>query len=297
MQSINMNTILKNLTAILCVLMIVALLFPFASFSVTASVAGYSAEGESESASGFDFVFGSGFLGILFGLIPIIILAGCYLPQIAKYKKYISLSGSILGIILLFLVPGQYSSSASAEVEGVSSTIEASTKYQLGFYLILIFLIIQIAISVIQFFNLKGNKVFDTINAENSITSENPNFNTEKISDITKNVAETIKNATSNISLLKVDSSNIQHTVEPHVSQHVKQHESNPTVSFSEQYTTETANSIHNNAVKHTDTEAQKTPEEIMELIEKLFKMKESGILTEEEFTEKKQKLLSNIII
>ena len=43
-------------------------------------------------------------------------------------------------------------------------------------------------------------------------------------------------------------------------------------------------------------TNAEKeNPEKIMELIKKLFDMKESGILTDEEFNIKKQELLNKI--
>ena len=42
-------------------------------------------------------------------------------------------------------------------------------------------------------------------------------------------------------------------------------------------------------------TEEKKSPEEVMELLKKLFEMKEAGILTDDEFTAKKQEMLKKM--
>ena len=42
-------------------------------------------------------------------------------------------------------------------------------------------------------------------------------------------------------------------------------------------------------------TEENKNPEEVMELLKKLFEMKEAGILTDDEFTAKKQEMLKKM--
>ena len=292
MNQINANTILKNLTAILCALIIVALILPFASFSATASSSFVSAEAESESLSGFTFVMGGGILGILFGLMPVLILAACYLPQLSAYKKYISLGASVLGIVLQFIVPGQYSSSSSSDYGAGSVSVDVSATYKLGFWVILVLFIIQAAVAVIQFFNLKGNKVFDAINAGNEGGGEAagasaPHIDTEKITGFAKNVTDTIKGAAANVSAA--------------MSQGSQSGSSSPSGDQAPAGQAD-PNAAAAQAAKEPAQSSESAPEqqkasadEIMELLGKLHKMKEAGILTEEEFNAKKADLLSKM--
>ena len=294
MNSLNLNSILKNLTAILCGLIIVALLLPFAAFSSSVSAGIVSAEAESESLSGFTFVLGGGILGILFGLMPILILAACYVPQLEAYKKYINLGCSALGILFLFLVPGQYSSSSSADYGGGTSTASistTSTTYKFGFWVILVLFILQIALSVIQFFNLKGNKVFDAINEGNDEAGASlPKFDTEKITGFTKNVAGNIKNKASNIT-----KSRSQTPEDPSDATATEPAAAAPATPAAAAPATQPAAAPQPAPAPAAAPAAVPSPEEIMALREKLHKMKEAGVLTEEEFAAKKAGLLEKM--
>ena len=65
MNKININMVMKNITAILCALIVLALLLPFGSVSGGAEVDGIAAEGGEMSMSGINLVFHGGFLCIL----------------------------------------------------------------------------------------------------------------------------------------------------------------------------------------------------------------------------------------
>ena len=97
------SILLKNLTGIFCGALILSMLLPFVKF-------GTSTEGVSVEApvlKGINIVTDGGFVGILFFLMPILILVACYLPPLAAFKKYICLGASIIGTVLLFMIPGQ----------------------------------------------------------------------------------------------------------------------------------------------------------------------------------------------
>ncbi len=296
MNSINANTILKNLTVIICGLIIVALLLPFAAFSVEASSSVYNASEEVEALSGFTFVLGGGILGYLLGLMPVIMLAASFLPQLEAYKKYICAGASILGIILLFLVPGQYHSSESVDIGVGSATVSTTTTYKLGFWVILILFIIQIAIAVVQFFNLKGNKVFDAINTDDGQTGSSPvsPINTEAIAGFTKNITDTIKGKAANFSASHAKNSPSAGAAQPQAQIPVAPPAAEQAPSTAQTYAQPTTQDIPvTPPVNMANTaQPQESPDEIMERIEKLYKMKEAGILSEDEFNAKKSELL-----
>ena len=161
----------------------------------------------------------------------------------------------------------------------------------------LIFLIALIALSVIQFFNLKGNKVFEAVNASDDSASGQemkiPHINTEKITSFTQNVAGTvsgqIKNITESMANKPASAANQQGTVQqtPPVSQPVQQQpQAQPVIQTS---------SVPVSPAPVMQTEKNKNPEEVMELLKKLFEMKEAGILTDDEFTAKKQEMLKKM--
>lgn len=290
------SILLKNLTGIFCGALILCMLLPFVKFS--ASSGGISEE--APALNGIDILTNGGFVGILFFLMPILILVACYLPPLAAFKKYICLGASIVGTVLLFIIPGQMAYGASA-AQGISEAagvkVDTNTSYQIGFWLMLIFLIALIALSVIQFFNLKGNKVFEAVNAsDDSVSGQEmkmPHINTEKITSFTQNVAGTvsgqIKNITENRTNKSSSAANQQDTVQqnPPTPQPVQQQpQAQPVI--------QTA-SVPVSPAPVMQTEEKKSPEEVMELLKKLFEMKEAGILTDDEFTAKKQEMLKKM--
>ena len=281
---INVNTILKNLTGIFCGAIIICFLLPFFSASVSVS-AGSVSSSNSEAMTGFQVLTEGGFFEKLLIVIPILIIIANYIPQIDKYKKIVSLVLSVANIVLLFIVPGQM----SAQGGGGSTSMNVETSYEIGFWLMLIFSILIAVIALIQFFNLKGNKVFDTINSTENTTTNNtsasksPKINLNKISDVAKNTASNvssqIKNAANNTSgavrtqSQSVSASNVNTRSVPNK---VKVQEP----ARAEQRVV---------SVNNLDFD------EATERIKKLYEMKEAGILTEQEFNAKKQEMLKSI--
>lgn len=290
------SILLKNLTGIFCGALILSMLLPFVK--VDASTGGVSVE--APALSGIDILTNGGFVGILFCLMPILILVASYLPPLAAFKKYICLGASIIGTVLLFIIPGQLAYGASAAqgiAESSGAKVDADISYQIGFWLMLIFLIALIALSVIQFFNLKGNKVFEAVNASDDSASGQgmtmPHIDTEKITGFAQNVAGTvsgqIKNITESMANKPASAANQQGTVQqtPPVSQPVQQQpQAQPVIQTS---------SVPVSPAPVMQTEKNKNPEEVMELLKKLFEMKEAGILTDDEFTAKKQEMLKKM--
>lgn len=282
----------------------------FAVFSAEANVSamGVSAKGESNSFSGFDVLTGGGFLGLMLVICPIIILIANYLPQFGKYKKIVSLIMSVVGVVVMFVVSSvmsstNYSATGQAATASSKASVEAHINYLFGFWLMLIFYVAIVALSAIQFFNLKGNKVFDAVNSDNSsdnIDSANvPQVNLGKVTEFAKNTANAVsaqvKNVANNIP--KSENSNTQENAYTQKDNTVSAN--NQPVSYQSAGNTEQAEPHNFGMLKKTQKPVAPTPKEnpevIMNLIKQLFEMKESGILTEEEFSEKKQELLNKM--
>ena len=263
------SILLKNLTGIFCGALILSMLLPFVKF-------GTSTEGVSVEApvlKGINIVTDGGFVGILFFLMPILILVACYLPPLAAFKKYICLGASIIGTVLLFIIPGQLAYGANAAqgiAESSGAKVDVDTSYQIGFWLMLVFLIALVALSAIQFFNRKGNRVFEAVNASDNTASGQgmtmPHIDTEKITGFAQNVAGTvsgqIKNITESMANKPASAANQQGTVQkmPPVSQPVQQQpQTQPVI--------QTA-SVPVSPAPVMQTEEKKNPEEVMESLQ-----------------------------
>ena len=313
MNKINANTIIKNLTGIFCGAIILCLLLPFLSTESSASVGGIEGSSEAQIYTGIQILTDGGFMGILLVVCPVLILVANYLPQIEKYKKIISMGLSAICIVILFIIPGQIAALSNSGAEAVgqmasaatskSSSVDIKTNYMIGFWLILILLVGIAVLSAIQFFNLKGNKVFDAVNSDNSndnIDSANmPQINLEKVTEFAKNTANAVsaqvKNVANNIP--KGETNNTQESAYAQKDNTVSAN--NQPVSYQSAGNTEQAEPHNFGMLKKTQKPVAPTPKEnpevIMNLIKQLFEMKESGILTEEEFSEKKQELLNKM--
>ena len=129
MDKIDSNTIIKNLTGILCGTIIISLLFPFVSIGASANAGGMGEAEESTVLNGFQIITDGGFLGILLIVCPIAILIANYLPQLQKYKKIVSLALSVVGIVMMFLVSGNISAGANAGGEAVGQMTGAASAF------------------------------------------------------------------------------------------------------------------------------------------------------------------------
>lgn len=279
-MKLNKDTILKNLSVIICVVIIIGLFFPFIGVSASASAGGFSVSTGDEAVNGMTMVLGSGFFGILMGLAILLIIASSLLPQLKAYRKIVSVASSVVGVISTIAAPSIFSASSSAG--GVSAKTEIS--HYFGFYLVLICFILLTALSVIQLLNLKGNKFFDSINgdpaegnnantgSDNKAGGSIPNLgiNTDKLKGMAQNAANSISNAAGGI--------------KDQVSEKMSQ----------------LGNNVNNTGEQHSSSQQAASvqkgdPEEIMKQIKGLHEMKEAGILTEEEFNEKKQEFLKKM--
>lgn len=285
-MKVNKEFILKNLMAILCGITIIALFMPFIGVDASVSAGGFSASTGEVTFIGYAIISEGGFLGILIELCVAIIIASAYLPQLKQYRKIACAASSVIGFICLFVVPHSISKAVAAadgSVDGVDVKVKIS--YKLGFWIMLICYIALIAMSVIQFLGLKGNKVFDAINqsgdSEDTATS---GATAEKFKSMAQNIASGASNAVGGIKD-KISSRQTQQDQAAQQAQPVQQNQANSQ--------TQTSSDV---GVSSSPAPVEKgNPEEAMRRIKELFEMKEAGILTEEEFNEKKQEFLQKI--
>lgn len=265
-MKLNKEFILKNLMGIICVLIVLALLLPFMSVKAEVSVGGFGGGSADQSVNGFSLVTDGGIFGFAFILCLAAVAASCYIPQLKPFRKIIAAVGSVAGTICLFIAPGAAAGGAAAGT-GVSAKVELS--YQIGFWIILILMLALIAMSVIQFLGLKGNKVFDAVNSAEADTAALPTntgaetksplagLNTDSIRNMAQNAAGGIAGAAESL----------------------------------KDKASQAAQNIQNRA----PAAKKEDPQAVMEQIKQLHEMKENGILTEEEFAEKKKEFLARL--
>lgn len=274
-MKLNKEFILKNLMGIICAVIIVALFLPFMSVKAEVSVGGFGGGSADQSMNGFSLVTDGGIFGFAFILCIVAVAASCYIPQLKPFRKIISAIGSVPGIVCLFIAPGSAASAVNAAAGGATAGTGVSAKvelnYLIGFWIILILMLALIAMSVIQFLGLKGNKVFDAVNSAetDTVTTSLPTgeqtksslggFNTDGIRNMAQSAAGSIAGAAEN---LKDKASQAAANMQNHSSMA---------------------------SAKKED------PQAVMEQIKQLHEMKENGILTEEEFAEKKKEFLERL--
>lgn len=277
-MKMNKEFILKNLMGIICAVIIVALFLPFMSVKAEVSVRGFGGGSADQSMNGFSLVTDGGFFGFAFILCLVAVAASCYIPQLKPFRKIISAIGSVAGIVCLFIAPGSAASAVNAAAGGATAGTGVSAKvelnYLIGFWIILILMLALIAMSVIQFLGLKGNKVFDAVNSaedENGTVGVLPSINADGIKSAIGSVnADSIKNMAQNAAgSIAGAAGNLK----------------------------DKASQAAANMQNHSSTASAKKedPKAIMEQIKQLHEMKENGILTEEEFTEKKKEFLERL--
>lgn len=294
-MKINKEFILKNLMVIICGIIVIALFFPFVSVSVSVSIGGFGSASSGDTAvNGFQMVTQGGIFGLLVGLSLVLIAVSCLVPQLKQYKKIVSVAASVLGLISLFIAPNSLSVGESAG----GSSAKSEVSFQFGFWIALIGFIALLGLSVIQLLNLKGNKFFDTINNDDTNTDNvdknshtpNINFNMDRIKDMAQNAASNISNAADGIKN-QVSAKIAQSNNASNGSANQTMQQPNNNYQSQQQQT-----SVQNQtAVQQTVSIQKENPEEVMKQIKALHEMKEAGILTEEEFTEKKQEFLKKI--
>lgn len=301
-MKINKEFVLKNLMTIICGITIIALFMPFIGVDASVSVGGFSASSGEETFNGFAIISEGGFLGILMELCVALIIATAYLPQLKQYRKIACAASSVIGLICLFIVPGSMGKSISAAGGSGDVSAKVNISYKLGFWIMLICYIALIAMSVIQYLGLKGNKVFDAINQNcDQESAETSGATAEKLKSMAQNIAGSASNAVGGIKD-KISSRSAQQNQEvqqAQPAQPIQQVQSVQPVQSAQSVQQAQPIQPNNNVGVGANTSAapvvKGNPEETMKHIKELFEMKEAGILTEEEFNEKKQEFLQKI--
>ena len=272
-MKLNKEFILKNLMGIICAVIILALFLPFMSVKAEVSVGGFGGGSADQSMNGFSLVTDGGFFGFAFILCLVAVAASCYIPQLKPFRKIISAIGC------LFIAPGSAASAVNAAAGGATAGTGVSAKvelnYLIGFWIILILMLALIAMSVIQFLGLKGNKVFDAVNSAED------------------------ENGTAGVSLPSINADGIKSAIGSVNADSIKNMAQNAagSIAGAAGNLKDKASQAAANMQNHSSTASAKKedPKAIMEQIKQLHEMKENGILTEEEFAEKKKEFLERL--
>lgn len=251
-----MKTLVKtHMITILCTLALLALFLPFAKVSVEMEILGQSA-GSSETVSGFVAV-SEGVLGYLLIIGPVLLIAMNYIKQLGKYKGILSIIVPIICVLVSIFV---YTQAKAVSLEtmgyGTDDIFDLDISTSVGIGCILAILsYIGTAIAGAVTYH---NFTFDKAGLE-KLKNESTNFvqtAQEKVSQTVQSVSNSIESASTTAS------------------------------------SNGTASPVRPQAKRATNLTRT---EDTLALIEKLAKMRDAGVLTEEEFNEKKAQLLEEI--
>ncbi len=277
----NKKTLFQNITAIFGVVGIISLVLPYYVISASASAAGSSGEA-SETVNGISFITDGGAWGYIFVICLAAILVFNFLKQLEQFKKLVNIIGSGLMILSLFSAPSAMSV-MGGQSESVSVNI--SVGHGIGFWLALICSLGIAGVAIVNFLNLQGNPVFDAVNTsadgEGSGTSaQSIDFSgaAERVTDAAKSLAGSVSKQVGNLT----------EKAQAAAAAAAEQKASAPSVQSA-------PTSAPQKTAKAAPAAAVEDSDLIMEKISKLFDMKEKGILTEQEFNEKKSELLKKM--
>lgn len=266
-MKINKEFILKNLITICCAASVLLLILTFCSVTGSVSSAFIGDASDSQSISGFDIILGEAatVFGWLLVLCPAVLIAMNYIDALKKYKSILAIVLPIVSIIsaIITLSSGKKAVTAamggSDTVSGFGTSISVKLSPQIGFYLLIIAYIATF---------IAGAMTYHGLTLDKKGIAEFGN----KIKETGLNGVESAKELGIKVSQ-KAESVLPNGTVQPEGSAHAVS-------------PAEAAPAPVKTAGNTADTLA---------LLENLAKMKENGILTEEEFQAKKQELLKNI--
>lgn len=253
----NIKELLKqHILTILCATALIVLFLPFLSVTAEMEIFGQSSS-SSATTTGFDAIK-QAFLG--WGLVigPILLVGMNYIKQLEKYKGLLAIIVPIICLVIEVITFFQ-AKGASVSASGGNGMASAEIKATLGigfFTLILIYLGMIVAGAVIYH-----------------------NFTLDK-AGLERLKAEGADLLGDGLNKIKEGSSNIINSA----SEKISNMQSNPTTTTNNDTQKTVKKNINHNKMQET-----------LNLIEKLATMKDNGILTEEEFTTKKQELLEEI--
>ena len=245
----------KNIITVLCVISIVVLALPLIKVSVSMDIMGYGGESE-QSVTGFSALKAS-FLGIVLFVGPILLVAMNYIKQLDPHKKQLAIAVPAICLIALIIVILQ-AKSYLVNVSGGGEGFSVDVEYSIGLGAILA------ALSYIAT-AIAGAVTYHGLTLDKAGLEQLKNSSAALLSNVQETAAHAVESATHAAETVKASVEGAVQNTAP----------SNPAPAK------KSAN-IHRT-------------EEILSLIQKLAAMKDSGVLTEEEFSEKKKALLDEI--
>lgn len=262
-MKINKEFILKNLITICCAASVILLLLPFANATIEMESSFIDAS-SSATVSGFDTIFGSNaiFVAWIMLISPVLLVAMNYIKQLDKYKSILAIILPVLSIISAIIT--LFAAGASSEASAMGETASASLKLtpSIGFFLLIAAYIGTFIAGAMTFYGLKLNK--EGFAEFGNKLKEEGLSGMKSIKDLGSKNNEKVHNVKHTEKITTENNANEPHSYDMTAQKPVKKTNLNQV-------------------------------NDVLELIKQLSEMKEQGILTEEEFSEKKKELLSQI--
>lgn len=250
------NLLKQHILTVLCAVSLIVLFLPFLSVTAKMEIVGQSSSSTS-TITGFGAI-GEAFLGWGLVLGPIILVAMNYVKQLEKHKGLLAIIVPIICIIIEIITFFQAKgASASASGGNGMASAEIDASMGIGFFVLILVYVGMIVAGAVLYHNFTLDKAgLERLKAESAdLFGDGLNKIKESGANIINSVSEKNSNA-----------------------------ETNTVTSSGDELQKASKKNIN-----HSKTE------EVLALIEKLATMKENGILTEEEFSVKKQELLEEI--
>ena len=251
-----MEFVKKHIITILCIVAVLSLALPMVS-TITESASVFLPSSEIETKiTGFKMLE-RGILAYVLIIGPALLVAMNYIQQLGKYKGILAILVPVACVVVLVVLIVQSKNITVSASFGGAGSVQQKITVQIGAILAFAVYIATAVAGAVIYHNFTFNK--DGIERLKNSAAEVLNSRREW-DNTTNSQDHSISNSVKNMS------------GENKVSDHANSVKTNPKKPLS---------------VNHTD--------EILELIEKLARMKDAGILTEEEFSKKKKQLLGEI--
>lgn len=278
------DKMLKNITTILCGLFYLSTLLPFVGLinEIVAIVmkgehikADYSnPESYALYIKGVHLYGQTGVLGIILVLIPIFIILFNYISKLSKYRKIGSLVTSVVLLAMVIFTPIIFKLIFEKEAHKISFNYDFVIHHLSGFWIMLVVSLLLVAVSSFDFFS--KNREID-VNAYKKKAMAIAKDATQKGKEISSKIVEQAQSTIDN---------GVNETKEKVVSAVENKRAERKTNAENDVFVEEKST---NNSNINYDTDT------VIDQLKKLNELKEKGILSEEEFNEKKQKFLERL--
>lgn len=251
------SLIKKHILTILCAIALLVLFLPFFSVTSEMEIMGQSSVSKA-TTTGFNAVTKT-FLGWTLIIGPILLVAMNYVKQLEKRKGLLAIVVPIVCLVFEIITFFQAKNvSVSATGGNGMASMDVKTTLGIGFFILVLVYLGMIVAGAVLYHNFTLDKAgLERLKTEGA---DLLGGSVDKIKKSGTNIINSASDKMSNIQSNHTSASSNEEVSKPH------------------------KKSINHNKV-----------EETLMLIEKLASMKESGVLTEEEFTAKKKELLEEI--